>query len=202
MMVDRNLPQELTDLDSFLDVLAAKVADRIAPSQPHPGWTEPFPLEWSLEANGGGTLTSGAVRLTYFTAKKSETVGTMRVATSTASTGTATLSKVGLYAVDSSADLTLLSGCTSNTTLFNAAVRDTTLTSSVSLVEGNTYASALLYVGANIPTIHGARTTAGIVFPGQQRLNGSVNSQSDLPGSIAAGSVSNTGFRAWFALGA
>ena len=73
MMVDRNLPQELTDLDSFLDVLAAKVADRIAPSQPHPGWTEPFPLEWSLEANGGGTLTSGAVRLTYFTAKKSET---------------------------------------------------------------------------------------------------------------------------------
>lgn len=143
-----------------------------------------------------GTAGSGNnnLRLTYFTAKKTETITQVRMTTgSTAAVG-ATLCRIGIYEEDSATgNLTLVASTANDTTLWASGSTAYTrnLSASLSKVRGRRYAVGLLVVGTSTaPTFAGhaalSSTEAGIA----PRLGGLVGSQTDLPSSISSGSIS------------
>lgn len=142
---------------------------------------------------------SQGLRLTYFTARKTEVVASMKMITSgTAAAATPTLCRMGLYLVDDSGDLTLVASTPNDTTLFAATHTPYTkaLSASYAVARGQRYAWGVLVVsGATMPAFHGLGP-----FPGSSaehavapRLAGQVTGQADLPATIASGSVSNSG---------
>lgn len=150
--------------------------------------------------------TAGTLRLTYFTARRSETVTQVRVwSGSTAAAATPTLVRIGLYSVAANGDVTLVASTASDTALFAATHTSYTkaFSASYDLVKGQRYAVGILVVtGAAAPTYHGAT-----VFPGSgaeataaPRLAASVGSQTDLPASVVSGSLSNSGNRIYSVL--
>lgn len=139
------------------------------------------------------TVGSGTLRLTYLTCDKNVTVTDLvGITSTTAAAATPTLCRMGIYEVDESGDLTLVGSTLNDTGLF--AATDTTyaapLSSPVALAAGTRYAFAVLVVsGATLPTFVGTpipASEAGL----SPRLTGTVSSQTDLPSTIAAGSVS------------
>ena len=144
------------------------------------------------------TLASGVMSLTYFTATRSETVTTATLYSgSTAAAATPTLIRVGVYSVDVvSGALSLVAATANDTTLLSATntAYPKALTSSWDKVAGTRYALGVLVVsGAAMPTLHGLLLTATNVVNTLSRLNpaiaGRVSSLSDLPSSVAAGSL-------------
>lgn len=141
-------------------------------------------------------LTSGTLRLSYFTARRTETVVSARVFSGgTAAGATPTLVRVGIYSVAVNGDLTLIASTPNDTTLL--AAQNTAYTKAFSVpwskVAGTRYALAILVVtGAAAPTTLGTfaaiATEAGLA----PRLAAAVSGQSDLPASIAAGSLANS----------
>ncbi|MCE5291592.1 MAG: hypothetical protein LLG14_20465 [Nocardiaceae bacterium] len=144
----------------------------------------------------GLTWSSGSLRLSYFTARKSETETTVIVYTGqTAAGATPTLCRVGLYSVAANGDLTLVGSIANDTTLFAAASTKYTrsLSSSVALVAGNRYALGLLVVtSAAMPSFIGG----GLPFSASldaPAVAASLSGQTDLPSSITAASLGNSG---------
>jgi hypothetical protein len=141
-------------------------------------------------ASGNGTL-----RLTYFTAKKTETVTQIRTITGGTAAAGATLCRVGIYSVDGSGNLTLIASIANDTALWAAASTAYTrsLTASFSKVAKTRYAIGHLVVGTTTaPTFlgQGFLTTAEAGI--SPRISGFYGSQTDLPSSISAGSISDT----------
>ena len=150
------------------------------------------------EVQSNVTLSSGQVRLSYFTATKSETINNIKGFTAnTAAGATPTLCRLGLYSVDSSGNLTLVASCASDTTMFAATTSaySRALTTPYAKVAGQRYAiGALVVTGATAPTSPasffsgpGSEMTAtgpneAAVLPGQ----------TDLPASITAGSLGSS----------
>jgi hypothetical protein len=148
------------------------------------------------QAASSQSLTAGSVRLAYFTAAKTEQVAQLRASTgTTAAAATPTLVKMGVYSVAADGTLTLLGSTANDVTLFSVAntVYTRSLAAPFTKVAGMRYAFALLVVtGAATPTIYGTiatTTTEAAVAP---RLTGGLGSQTDLPASIAAGSITGT----------
>lgn len=150
-------------------------------------------LPRSLHLGAAGTGT-GALRLSYWTARRTETCNQIR--TNTSSTGAAatpTLCRMGIYSVDGSGNLTLLAACANDTTLWAtpSTVYTRNLTSAFSKVGGQRYAAAALVVtGATAPTLQGASSFGVGVLDAAPRIAGQVAGQTDLPASIAIGSIS------------
>jgi len=150
-----------------------------------------------LAGSGNGNL-----RLTYFTARKTETITQVRTITgSTAGVGP-TLCRIGVYSVAGNGDLTLIASTANDTALWigNGAYTKS-FSASFSKVRGTRYALATLVVGTSTaPTYTGCvslvSTEAGI----DPRISGFVASQTDLPASVSAGSISNTGHSAYAVL--
>jgi hypothetical protein len=139
--------------------------------------------------------TNNTMRLTYFTARKTETVTQLRtISGSTAQVG-ATLCRVGIYSVDGSGNLTLVGSIANDTTLWLAASTAYTrsLSESFTKTRGQRYAVAVLVVGSSTaPTTLGQLsmvTSEAVVAP---RLSGFVASQTDLPATVSVGSVLDT----------
>ena len=138
--------------------------------------------------------TSQTLYLTYFTAKQRLTSTQISVPSgSTAAGATPTLVRFGLYSVDGQGNLTLIASTANDTTLLAAANTFYTKNWSASVVihQGQRYALGVLVVtGAATPTFNGFAVGAaiGAIAP---RLNAQVASQSDLPASIAVGSLAN-----------
>ena len=85
------------------------------------GWIEPFPLDICLENNGGGSTTSGALRLTFFTPQYTKTVDAFKTGCVTAGVGnTPTVCRMGLYTVDSAGNITLVASTPNDTALFSS----------------------------------------------------------------------------------
>lgn len=145
------------------------------------------------------TTTSGVLALSYFVATKTETITQVRMASGgTAAGATPTLVRIGIWPAASDGSLsTLLASCASDTALFAAAttVYTKTLSSSFSKVAGTRYACGVLVVtAAAAPSLtgYGAASTATAGWDLAPRMAAVVNSQTDLPSTVAVGSLATT----------
>lgn len=150
------------------------------------------------------TLTSGRVRLGYFTARKSETVVSLRTVATGAAGATPTLGKVGLYTEAANGDLTRVAATANTTSLWATAAPtgyETALTASYAVTKGVRYAVAVLCVtSATAPTI--GCEIAGLITetPRSPRQCGHIDGQTDLPSSISAGSIIDSTLRPYAVL--
>jgi hypothetical protein len=150
-------------------------------------------------------MTSGALFLSYFTARKNETQTKVRTYTvGTAAAATPTLVRIGLYEVLSNGDLSLVASTASDTALYAATntAYEKALQAGYALVKGKRYAYGILVVSAAaVPAL--AATTASVVadeLAKTPRLNGVATGLSDLPATVTAGSVGATAQRVYAAL--
>lgn len=159
---------------------------------------------WRRLANSSvGVNASGRLRLAFFTAKKTETITQIRTDTSAgAAQTTATLCRIGVWTVDSSDNLTALVASTANDTALwsTAAVYTKSFSSSFSKVRGQRYAVGALVVGATTVSMLGASAGTGGENSINPRISGFVDSQSDLPSTIATGSIGNSPLALYAAL--
>lgn len=149
-----------------------------------------------VAASNAAAWASGNLRLTYFTAPRSETWTAIAAVTGgSAAAATPTLCRMGVYSVAGNGDLTLLAACANDTSLFAAGSARYTrsLTASVNAVAGQRYAHGLLVVSAAaMPSFRGGGTDAALAALAP-RVAGTIGGQSDLPASIAAGALGGVG---------
>lgn len=161
---------------------------------------ETMPRE--LMTTGTGPSASGQLRLTYFTAQKTEVTTQVRIYTSgTAAGATPTLCRIGLYVVNPDNSITLVASTANDTTLF--AATNTAYTKSWSTpytkVAGQRYAIGVLVVtAATLPNFAGQGVQQSLESTTAPYLATSVNSLSDLPAS--ASSFSASAARPYFAI--
>lgn len=158
-------------------------------------------------ATGQVTMTSGILRIAYFTARKSETVTQVRVGTSaTAAGATPTLVRIGLWTADLDGALLAQVGATPNdTTLLAGTFTNYTKALSTSFVKtaGVRYAVGLLVVtAAAAPTVAGtpgiqASVENSIIRP---VLSSMKSAQADLPATLAAGALEQLTNRLYVAI--
>lgn len=151
-----------------------------------------------LVANSTSTLSTGNLRLSYFTARKTETCTKVSAWSHTTAAGaTPTLCRMGVYSVNlSTGALTLLAACANDTSLFSVinTEYEKTLTSNFDKVAGTRYAAAALVVTAQTaPVVASASLSVAGLGATLPRLTGLVAGQTDLPASIAAASINNSG---------
>ena len=148
--------------------------------------------------------TTQTLRLSYFTARKTETINSVRVISgATAAGATPTLCRVGIYSIDGSGNIALVASTANDTALYAAASTAYTkaLSGSFSKVRGTRYAIGLLVVTATTaPTYTGQVAVISSEQGLAPRLGGLVLSQSDLPASVAVGSIFDNGNIAYVAL--
>jgi hypothetical protein len=151
---------------------------------------------WAASNLTNITLSSGTFRVAYFRARKNETVTQIRMQSgSTAAGATPTLVQFGLYSVDSSGNLTLLSSISNDTSIFASANTDYTrnMTASVTLAQGQQYAiGAIVVTAATAPTVTGVICGTGSSNSNDPRLTAVWTGQSSLPSSVTAGSLSTS----------
>jgi hypothetical protein len=149
-------------------------------------------------------VVSGSMIFTYFTAPESGTFTQMRVGVGAVAQATSTLVRVGVYSVAANGGLTLIGSSTHSGTQFNTinTLDTVTLSTPAVLTAGSRYAWAPLVVGGTMPQIIGpsAGGTTNLFTTLAPRLNATFSGQSDLPASVATGSLSiaNITFQAIF----
>lgn len=149
-----------------------------------------------ISSNGCAT-NSGTVRFVFFTAQRTETIGSLMIACgATAAGATVTKCRYGVYTVDASDNLTLLRSTTNDTSLMAQANTEyaKALSSSWSKVRGTRYAIGFLIVtSGTAPTLNGQGVHALTTIYGpksyRRRRTGQLTSQTDLPASASAGSL-------------
>jgi hypothetical protein len=150
----------------------------------------PFPREL---ASGSVTMTSGRLKLSYFTALKNETVATASISCfGTAAGATPTLIRLGLYTVAGDGALTLVASTPSDTTLLATTFTRYTKAFSVAYakVAGQRYAvAALVVTAAAAPAVYGNTALASVDAGLAPMIGARLDAQTDLPGSVAAGAV-------------
>lgn len=141
----------------------------------------------------------GNVRLSYFTAKKTESITQLRMQSGTTAAGaTPTLVRWGICGGVDTGTLTLLAAIANDTTIFAAASTEylRSLTSTFNKVKGTRYAFALVVVsGAAAPTVPGINLGGGGLTTANARAPRLVASAAgtDLPATITEASLSNSG---------
>lgn len=138
--------------------------------------------------------TSQLLRLTYFTAPFAFTVSNLSLTAGTAAAAaTPTLIRYGIYSEDGSGNLTLIGSTPNDTTMLAAAFTAYTkaLSTPVALTKGTRYAMAVLVVSsATMHNMYGISVTAAD-FGLAPRLTAAVAAQTDLPSTVAVGSLAN-----------
>ena len=143
-----------------------------------------------LLAGGTPATGNGNLRLCYFTARKTETITSVRLTANVAQIG-ATLLRIGIYSEDGSGNLTLVASTASDTSLLVSAGTAYTkaLSSSWSKVRGTRYAAGVLLVGTSqAPYMYG-QINGGLDGYQLPRLSQMVTGLSDLPSTVAVGSL-------------
>lgn len=142
-------------------------------------------------------ISSGQLKLTCFTARKTEPITQIMAVTGTTAAGaTPTLCRYGVYQLDANDNGTLVASTPNDTTLWAAAATSyaKALSSTWSKVAGQRYALGLVIVtAAATPTFGSAGAD---IAPGMRaemaatpRLSTALPGQTDLPASFAAGSL-------------
>jgi hypothetical protein len=155
-------------------------------------------------ASGG--LVDGRLQLTYFTPVSEFIVNRIETYTGATAVSGASLIKFGLYEVDLTGNLNLLAVTFNDNTLLGSAnnatskaIGDIGLPSNYRLKPGKRYAVGVLVVGStNAGTVHGAtvNTVLSNITPG--KLNGTVTGLTDIPTTIAVGSIGTSSLRPYF----
>lgn len=146
---------------------------------------------------------SNVLRLARLTSRRTETVSTITVNSgSTLPTGGAsaiTTARLGLYQVNDDGSLTLLASTANDTSLFAAAstLYAKTLNTPVTLVKGREYAIGALVVhtvasGTALPSICSNAPVLTATAMSNPGFAWTVPTQSDLPASVAAGSLATS----------
>lgn len=185
----------------YNDLINGKYSPFGSDSPPNVG--EIVPDVEALTTNGGNVQpTSGQLRLSHFTAKRTETITGVTVYTGTAgAAATPTLCRMGIYSIDNAVeDMTLIASTPNDTALFAAATTAYQKNFSVpwNKVAGRRYAFGILTVSgvatANFMgsfVVISAAAWTGLV----PRRMSYVGGQSDLPASISAGSLAGSHMR-------
>lgn len=148
-------------------------------------------------------ISNGNMRGTYFTCRRSQTITSIRTLVGGTNQTAATLCRIGLYTVDASDNLTLVASTANDTNLWNSAnaTVDKALSSSYAVKRGTRYAVGLLVVGSSqAPTIGALQLTNSAPGQASPRLAFLIGSQTDLPSSIATGSMTGANILPWAAL--
>jgi hypothetical protein len=148
------------------------------------------------------TLTSGLLRLSFFTARASYTATQLRLHSgSTAAAATPSLVRAGIYSVAGNGDIALLAATANDTSIFAGATTAYTkaLAASQALVRGTRYAlGELVITAAAAPTVPGASVSVvSSEIGAAPRLSATVAGQTDLPASVANASLVNSGSRTY-----
>lgn len=194
-------PSEATD-DEVTAAIAAEVARADASYEPYNG------LSGNLLTAGQETINrldawadtvpvvSGRLQLCFFTARKSETIASLRMSTGLTASGALTLAKMGLYSVAGNGDITLIGSTANDTSLFMGTYTNYTraLTAPVAVTKGSRYGFAYLLVGSSAATFAGAPWGGSNAEAATLPLMAAVlTGQTDLPASVAVGSLSGFG---------
>ena len=146
-----------------------------------------------LAASAAAGTTSGSLRLSYFTARKTESVGSLRFASGTTGAGaTPTLVRLGVYEAAPNGDISLVASIPNDTTLLAAANTGYTraLSAAFTKVEGRRYAVGTLVVtGAAAPTLVGMSLVTLADINVAPRISGVVTGQTDLPATVVNASI-------------
>lgn len=171
-------------------------------------WTNPRDLTQALatgeevlprpEINSTAiSLTSGTMRLSYFTARKTETTTQVRVwSGGTAAAATPTVCRIGLYAIAADGTGTLVASTANDTALFAGITTAYTKSWSASYakVAGQRYALGVLVVSAQtMPTLSGHSASLATEMLVAPIMAATVASLSDLPGSVSASPATGSG---------
>lgn len=142
------------------------------------------------------TVATNNLRLTYFTSTKSETVTKSKLYTGgVAAAATPTVCRVGLYAVAANGDLTLVASTPNDTSMFSAINTEYIKNFSVPYLisAGVRYALGVIVVtAATAPNLVGSSLVNAVITSSEPRIFSVIGSVSDLPSSVAVGSVVNT----------
>lgn len=131
---------------------------------------------------------TGSLRLSYFTARKTETITSLRlISGGTAAGATPSLVRAGVYTVADNGDLTLVASIANDTTIFaNISTAYTrALSASLAKAAGQRYAVGILVVtAAAAPTVLGNNFVAASEAGQAPRLCAAFHGQTDLPASV------------------
>lgn len=139
---------------------------------------------------GSWTFSSGLLSITYLYPQENRTISNLSAYIRDAG-GAATTAKLGLYTVDGSGDLTLVRSTTNDTDFLTSSwtTKTKALDSSYSLVAGNAYAIGYILVTSNAVGSMEGVSGRWDVFSIAPRLTAKLESQTDLPSSITAGTL-------------
>ena len=177
----------------------------LAPGQDHYGDAltgfEAYYRGWM---SGAITMSTGVLRLSYATCSVATPVTTFNaVQGSTAAGATPTLIRFGLWTADAAGALLALVASTANDTALMVGAANTLVTKAASAtytpIVGQRYAFGVLVVtAAAAPTLQGggggSSSAANALSP---RLHGTVSGQTDLPASLAVGSITAATSAPW-----
>lgn len=151
-------------------------------------------------ATNNVSLVSGRVIWSYFMARRTFTASAIATYTLGTAAGGTTAGFQGIYSVAANGDLTLLSSITSDTTLWGSTNSRyaSVLTTPVSIVAGQIYATAILIVTAGaVPSIlcmaQTANTADGQAWQLQRPMAAALTGQATLPASAASGTLIQQG---------
>lgn len=151
-------------------------------------------------------MTSQLLRISYFTARKTETKVSVRMESgAVAAAATPTLVRVGVWtADDAGALLSQVAATPNDTALLAAATTSYTkaFSASYAQVAGTRYAVGLLVVtGATVPQMPGySGVLLAASYGTSPRQSGFISAQADLPATAAAGGITNSTARLYFEL--
>lgn len=139
---------------------------------------------------------SGTMRLTYFRARKTETITQAVVSVGAVAGAGLTLARLGVYAVAANGDLTLVASTPNDATMFGSTNVLVTKAFSASWrkVAGRVYAFGVLCVGTTAPTLYGSQPTS-LMVGYAPRIAGAVFTLTDLPNTQVGPGVGTTGQR-------
>lgn len=197
-----SLPDAEMDALTLLDNLGVDFAEQLGVDPLNMFSTGEAPIPRVL-LNGTYSHVTGLLKLTAFTAKRTETINSVRIiSTNPAAAATPTLIRIGIYAIDSAGDGTLVASTANDTTLLAALNTRYTkaLSAPFSKVAGTRYACGLLVVtGATAPSVACTLpVSSGTAGGGFSELNenpwvhSALVSQADLPASFAKASFGST----------
>lgn len=150
------------------------------------------------------STTSGFLRLSLWTARKTETTTQVRMYSgATAAGATPTLCRIGLYLFDASGDAALVASTANDTTLF-AAVGGTytrSWTTPYEKIRGRRYGvGALVVTAATTPTFLGKLVSPGAEFGIAPVMGLVYTGLADLPANLVGASGIANGFRPYAAI--
>jgi hypothetical protein len=145
--------------------------------------------------SSASVITSGTVHLTYFTARKTETITKLMASVDATAAAGLTYGALGIYSIDGSGNGTLVAASTSDTAGFAPAfsLYQPSLTASMTKTAGQLYAVAILCTGSTMPSLTARPGNAQLFSSQSPRLTGSLTGQASLPGTFTSASVVNSG---------